>query len=109
MTLLQVPEFCTDGAGFTDYLGDFEFINAFTCTASELGGGFATVATLIMGGVALSIYIRTGSVALPAVLVLLTGGGILSLLAPPAITLAAILVLLFGAVVLTLAYYRYAQ
>jgi len=106
---MQTPAFCTDGAGFVDYIGDFEFINAFVCVASDLGGGFATVATLIMGGVALSIYIRTGSVALPTVLVLLTGGGVLSLLAPPAISLAAILVLLFGAAVLTLAYWRYAR
>lgn len=107
--MMQVPSFCSEGAGFADYLGDFEFINAVVCVASDLGGGLATVATLVMGGIALSIYIRTGSVALPAVLVLLTGGSVLSLLATPAIALATILVLVFGATAITLAYYRYSR
>jgi len=106
---MQVPSFCTDGAGFIDYIGDFEFINAFACTASELGGGFATVSTVVMGGIALSIYIRTGSVALPAVLVLLTGGVVLQTLAGPAIGLATILVLVFGAGIMTYAYWRFAR
>lgn len=106
---MQTPAFCSDSADFASYLGDFEFINAVVCTASDLGGGLATVATLVMGGIALSIYIRTGSVALPTVLVLLTGGSVLSLLATPAIALATILVLVFGAAAITLAYWRYSR
>jgi len=106
---MQVPSWCSAGSGFQDYLGSFEFIKAFGCTASDLGGGFATVSTLVMAAVVLSIYIRTGSVALPAVLVLLTGGVVLSTLAAPAIGIAALLILVFGAGIMTFAYWRYAR
>jgi hypothetical protein len=95
--------------GFEGYLGNFEFINAFVCTASEMAGGFATVATLVFGGIALSIYIRTGSVAIPVVLLLLTGGAVIPLLAAPAIGIAGILLIVVGAGSMTLAYYRYSR
>ena len=106
---MQVPSWCSAGTGFQEYLSSFEFIKAFGCTASELGGGFATVMTLVMGGVSLALYIRTGSVALPTVLVLLTGGVVLSTLAAPAVGIAALLILVFGAGIMTYAYWRFAR
>ena len=106
---MQVPSWCSSGTGFQEYLSSFEFIKAFGCTASELGGGFATVMTLVMGGVSLALYIRTGSVALPTVLVLLTGGVVLSTLAAPAVGIAALLILVFGAGIMTYAYWRFAR
>lgn len=107
--LLQAtPAWCTEGKGFEAYLFDFEFINAFSCTASDLGGGFATVATLVLAGVGLSIYVRTGSVALPAILLLLTGGALLSTVAAPALGIATLLILVVGGGAITYAYWRYA-
>jgi len=106
---MQVPSWCTAGNGFADYLSEFEFIKAFGCTASELGGGFSTVATLVMGGIALGIYVRTGSVALPTVLIMLTGGVVLSTVAAPAVSIATILVLVFGGGIITYVYWRFAR
>ncbi len=106
---MQVPSWCTSGTGFQEYLSSFEFIKAFGCTASDLGGGFATVATLVFGGIALGVYVRTGSFAMPAVLVLLTGGVVLSTLAAPAVGIATLLILVFGAGIMTYAYWRFAR
>lgn len=106
---MQLPDYCTAGATLEDYLFNFEFINAFSCTAADLGGGFATVSTLVFGGIALSLYIRTGSMALPGILILLTGGVVLSTVAAPALGIATLLILVLGAGAMTYAYWRYAR
>lgn len=108
MTQTQ-PGFCSPGTGFEGYLSNFEFINAFVCTSSDLAGGFAIVSTLVFGGIALSIYIRTGSIAMPAILLLLTGGAVISTLAAPAVGIAGILLVVVGAAAMTFAYYRYSR
>lgn len=105
----STPDFCSVGTGFEDYLFNFEFIKAFTCSASDMAGGFATVATLVFGGIALSIYIRTGSIALPAILLFLTGGAVISMLAAPAIGIAGLLLVVTGAAAMAFAYLRYAR
>lgn len=109
MNPLQTVAWCSEGTGFEGYLADFEFIKAFGCVAADLGGGFATVSTLVMSGIILSIYIRTGSVALPAVLALLTGGAILSTVAAPGLSIITLLILLVPAGVIVFALYRFSQ
>jgi len=109
LILQNTPDFCSAGYSLGDYLFEFRFIDAFACTSSEMAGGFTTVATLVFGGIALSIYIRTGSVALPGILALLTGGVVLSVLAPPALTIATVLILVLGAGALAYAYYRFSR
>jgi len=106
---MQLPSWCSAGTGFQDYMASFEFIKAFGCAASDLGGGFATVSTLVLGGVVLGIYTRTGSFALPTVLLLLTGGVVITTLAAPAIQMVTILIFTLIAGVITYAIWRFAR
>lgn len=65
-----------------DYMLNFEFWEAFTCSyANELG--FAVFGLLVYTGVALPIYIRTDSATIPAVLFLIIGGLVSSQIAGP--------------------------
>lgn len=97
---------CDPSVAGQDYLTQFEFIKAFTCTYAS-AAGFLVTGLLVYGAISLSIYIRTGSVAIPAILVLLTGGVVVVQLAAPAVAVATILVLVAGAGVLTYLYYSY--
>jgi len=110
MSLLQTtPQYCSDGYGFQEYILDARFIDAFACFTSDQVGGFVVVATLVFGAIALSLYIRTGSLVLPGILTLLTGGAILSTVAVPALAIATIAILTLGASVIAFAYWRYAR
>jgi len=99
---------CEAGKDFGDYITNFEFIKAPTCTFAD-PVGFLVVGLIVYAGISLSIYIRTGSVLIPTVLILLTGGVVMTQLAAPATAVAGILILTVGAGVFTYLYYRYSR
>lgn len=91
-----------------EYLTNWEFMKAVTCTYANVAGYLVT-GLLVYGAVSLSIYIRTGSVIIPFVLLLTTGGAVMSVVAPPATAIATILLLCVGAGSFTFLYYRYSR
>lgn len=99
---------CSAGMKGYEYLTQFEFIKAFACTFAN-SMGLYVFGTLVYGGIAISIYIRTGSAMIPLVLLLLTGGVVMSQVAAPAVGVATILLLVMGAGVLTILYREYSR
>lgn len=98
-------EVCSAGASGVEHLLNFEFIKAMTCTyASSVG--FLVMGLLVYGAVGMSIYIRTGSVVIPFVLLLLTGGAVTTQLAGVAMGIVTLVLLLTGAGVVTYLYAR---
>lgn len=87
---------CDPNTSEIAYLLNFEFIKAFSCTYFNSAGMLVT-GLLVYGGISLSIYIRTDSVLIPTVLMLITGGAVLSQVAAPAIRVAGLLLVTVGA------------
>jgi hypothetical protein len=104
---LQAGAFCT-GKAPTAHLLDFEFVKAIACTYGN-SAGILVVGLLVYGGIAGSIFIRTGDIRIPVVLTLLTGGAILPQVAAPGVAIVGIALLLAGAASITLLYYRYSR
>jgi hypothetical protein len=99
---------CDPSIAGWEYLVDFEFIKAFSCTyASAMG--FLVIGLMVYGAISLSIYIQTDSVVIPFVLLLLTGGAVMTQVASVATAIATILLLCTGAGAITLLYYRYSR
>lgn len=92
---LQASSVCDPSIAPTDYLTNFEFIKAFTCTYADTIGLLVT-GLFVFGAVGLATYIRTDSVVIPTVLVLVAGGAILPLVAGPGTGFALLLVLVIG-------------
>lgn len=103
--LLQM---CDPSKGFVEYLSAFEFWNAVTCPYAN-SVGFLTLGLFVYGSVSVPIYLTTGSIIVPAVLLLLVGGAVLSQVAAPATTIAVLVLLGAGAGVLGLLYLRYSR
>lgn len=99
---------CDAGTAGYEYLTNFEFIKAFTCTYAN-AAGFLVVGLLVYGGISLSIYIRTNSVVIPFVLLLLTGGAVMTQVASVATGLATVLLLTVGAGLITYLYVQYSR
>lgn len=99
---------CDPSMAGHEYLANWEFMKAITCTYANAAGILVT-GLLVYGAVGLSIYIRTNSVVIPFVLLLTTGGAVLNFVAPPAMAIATILLLCVGAGAITLLYYRYSR
>lgn len=99
---------CSAGLKGYEYLTNFEFIKAFTCTFANSMGLFV-FGTLVYGGISISIYLRTGSAMIPLVLLLITGGVVMAQVAAPVVGMAALLFLIFGAGILTILYQRYSR
>jgi len=99
---------CSAGKSGPEYLTDFQFVKAISCTYAD-SAGLLVVGMLVFGGVFTAIYAQTNDIRIPAVLLLLTGGAVTSVIATPGLTIAGLVVLLVGAGVLTLLYYRYSR
>ena len=99
---------CSAGKTGPEYLTDFQFVEAFTCTYAN-SAGFLVTGLLVYGGVMIAIYATTDDIRIPSVLILLTGGAILGQIAAPGLAIAALILLLVGAGVVTLLYYRYSR
>lgn len=100
-------DLCDGTAGY-DHLTNFDFVEAITCTYGD-SVGVLVMGMLVFGAVILSIYVRTGSVLIPTVLLLTTGGATIALVAPPAVAAATVLLLCSGAGAITFLYYRYSR
>lgn len=99
---------CDPSVSGIDYLTTFEFIKAFTCTFVN-PADLATVALLVWAGIGAAIYARQGSIVMPTILLLLTGGAVISTLAAPAVGMAGFLVLVVPAGIVAYAIYRYSR
>ena len=93
LTTLQASQVCDPTMAGQDYLLNYEFIKAFTCTYANTAGLLVT-GMVVYGAVSLSIYVRTNSVIIPFVLLLLTGGAVLTQVATPGIAIATLLLLM---------------
>jgi len=101
-------QMCDPSMGFVDYLTNFEFWRAFTCQYAN-SVGFLTLGLFVYGSISVPIYLTTGSIIIPAVLLLLTGGAVMSQVAAPATTIAVIVILGAGAGALGLLYLRFSR
>lgn len=99
---------CEASMTFGDYITQFEFIKAFSCTYFS-SAGMLVAGLLVFGGVIVSIAIRTNSVVIPVILVLLTGGAILPQVAGVGVTIVTVMLLVTGAGVITMLYRRYSR
>jgi len=107
VTPLTLPlQVCTPDKAGHEYLYSFEFIKAFSCTYAD-PAGFLVVGLFVYGGISLSIFIETGSVVIPFVLILTAGGALLAQVAGVATTIATIVLLVTGAGGLTYLYLRF--
>lgn len=97
---------CSDYPTLWEFFTQGHFIRGWDCAMT--GGDAATqlmFASVIFGGVGLGLFITTGSVVMPAVLAILLGGAILTLLPATLVNLALVAVLLLlGALGLLIAY-----
>lgn len=102
---MQMCSGAQDGIG---YLKDFNFVESIVCTYAN-SAGFLVTGLFVYGGIMIALYSTTDDVRIPSVLILLTGGAILSQIAAPALAFAAIILLMAGAGTITLLYYRYSR
>jgi len=96
-------QICNPSTPGYDYLLDFEFIKAFTCTFAN-PAGLLVVGAIVYGGVALSIYIETNDVIIPVVLMLVAGGALMAQIAGLFVSVATVVLLLTGAGAITYLY-----
>ncbi len=75
-------------------VGNYEFVDAFTCTFANATAGLAIVGTLIWFTIVVMSYIRSGgSFAMPVVFTLLFGGAALSQVVAPVLGFVSMLLL----------------
>lgn len=91
-----ILQFCSGGMDFQDRLNEWLFTEAFTCEYAE-PMGFLTFGMIFYGGILSSIYLTTGSIVMPAVLLLVVGGAVIAQLAAPAIPFVLLTILGTGA------------
>lgn len=99
---------CDPSVSGMDYLTSFEFVKAITCTYVD-PATFVTVGLLVWAGISAAIYARQGSLVTPAILLLLTGGAIMTTMAAPAVAVAGFFVLVIPAGIVAYAIYRYSR
>lgn len=103
-----VLQMCDPSKGFVDYISEFEFWKAVTCPyANEVG--FLTLGLFVYGSISVPIYLTTGSIIVPAVLLLLVGGAVLTQVAAPATPIAVLVLLGAGAGAIGLLYLRFSR
>lgn len=108
VVMQSAADFCPTGVSGMGHLRNFAFLKAVVCTYASVAGILVT-GLFVYGAVSLSLYIRTGSVVIPAVLLLLTGGAILPFVASPGVGIAAVLLLTVGGGAFAVLYYSYSQ
>lgn len=103
--LLQM---CAAGKTGPEYLTDFEFVEAITCTYAN-PTSLLIVGLLVYGAITITLYLTTGGVRIPAVLLLLTGGAVIPQVAAPGVAVAVVALLLIVSALVTVLYYRYSR
>lgn len=101
-------QLCNPDKTGLQYLLEFEFIEAITCTYAG-AAGFAVTALVVYTAVAGSIYIRTGSMILPLGILMMAGGAILTQMAPVATQFAVVLLLVLPAGLFAYLYQKHAR
>lgn len=101
-----VLQMCDPSKGFLDYITNFQFWKAVTCPYAN-SVGFLTLGLFVYGSISIPIYLTTGSIIVPAVLLLLVGGAVMSQVAAPATTIAVLVLLGAGAGSLGALYLKY--
>lgn len=99
---------CNPNEDFVDRLTDFEFWTAFTCQYAD-PIGFYVLGALVYTGVALPIYVRTGSITIPAILLLIIGGLVVPQMAGVATPIVTIVIVMAVAGSLAYLYYAYSR
>lgn len=94
------------GGDYTQALQEFAFGDALVCPFWDQIGQLAT-GLLVWGAIASAIYVKTGSVMIPYVLLLLLGGAVVSQIASIGVTMASIIILGVLGGVPTYFVYRY--
>lgn len=94
---------CSAGLIGVEYLKNFEFMAAISCTYID-AVGLLVAGTLILGPLFAVTYIRTGSPIVPFVLFLVVGGAVTSVISGPLMGFATILFLLVGGGVVAYVY-----
>lgn len=89
-----------------EYLIQFEFIKAVSCTYFSAAGALVT-GLLVYGAIASALYVRTGSVMIPLGLLFLTGGAATPMIAGIASPIIAVVLFLAGGGVFAYLYYKY--
>lgn len=77
---------------YIEALRNYAFGDAFVCPYWDTVGQLAT-GLLVWGGISLAIYIKTGSIIIPYILLLLLGGVVLQQVASVAVTISGVIVL----------------
>jgi len=97
---------CGDYSTLWQFFVEGHFIRGWSCAMT--GGDVATqlmFASVIFGGVGLSLFVTTGSLVMPAILAILFGSVILTLLPATLVNIALVAVLLLlGGLGLLIAY-----
>lgn len=103
-----ILQMCPGSKTGPERLLDFNFVEAITCTYAD-PAGLLVVGLLVYGGISTAIYLNTGDVRIPAVLLLLTGGAVSSQIAAPGLAIAALMISLAGASIMTYLYYKFSR
>jgi len=106
MSILLQSGPCAAGSSVFDYVINFEFIKAITCPYAN-AAGFAVTALLVYGAISLVVYIRTDSLVVPFILLVVTGGAVLTQLPAVSAPIAVVLLLGVPAGIMALGYYLY--
>jgi len=104
----MMQSLCSAGKTGPEYLLEWAFIKAVSCAYVDSSSIFV-VGLLVFSPVALSIYIRTGSVMIPLGLAMMTGGVVMSVIPGIATQWVGVIVLLAGAGTITYVVYRYSR
>lgn len=84
---------CTDWSGdYLDALAEFAFRDALLCPYQTTMGG-PEFATLILGAIGIAYMIRQGSIVIPVVIMVTTGGAFMSQVAGIAVGFVTVVVL----------------
>lgn len=106
--MIPLQQFCDPTKGFMEHMLDFEFWAAIGCQYAE-PVGFYVFGLIVYTGVALPIYIRTNSITVPAVLLLIIGGVVMPQIAGVATPIARFLIVMSFAGSFVLLYYKFGR
>jgi len=106
-TVLQ-QGICTRGGDVSAYVSNFEFVKAFPCVFAD-AIGWLVMGLMVYGAISLSLYIRTESLLIPAVLLLVVGGAVLGQMAAIASPFAVLVLVGVPGGLVALAYYIYSR
>jgi hypothetical protein len=95
--------FCSAGLSGAEYLRNFQFMEAISCSYVDTMG-VLVVGTFVFGTIFAVTYIRTDSPIVPFVLFLTIGGTITSVISSPLMGFATVVFLLVGGGVVAYAY-----